>query len=792
MRKLRRAGLVLLLIIAAGLLVLPLAGQNEPTAAEGAEAVAAEAVIEVEREWPSVPPIILIALGASLVALFFAWHFYRSMMKEDEGSPRMKEIAGYVREGAYAYLKRQYTVVAIVFGCVTIVLAILAYVLKVQNTFVPFAFLTGGFFSALAGYIGMKAATQASARTAQGCLKSLNSGLQVSFRSGAVMGLTVVGLAVLDITLWYLLLNLIYAGHEISQSEKMVIITTTMLTFGMGTSLQALFARVGGGIYTKAADVGADLVGKVEKGIPEDDPRNPATIADNVGDNVGDVAGMGADLYESFAGSILASTALGAALWRTIEAQGINPVNAVLMPLIIAGIGTLLSVFGIYLVRTRNEKATQKQLLGALSRGVNSASILIVVASYFIVKFMLPNNFGIFWSIVTGLLTGIIIGKTTEYFTSDNFSPTKKVAQNAETGPATVILGGLSLGMISSAVPVLTTVAAILLSFGFAGGFGNTALGLYGVAVAAVGMLSTLGITLATDAFGPIADNAGGNAQMAGLDKKVRERTDALDSLGNTTAATGKGFAIGSAALTALALIAAYIEELRYCYVHLMGETYLPGTEILLATATMEDFVGYFGLTIMNPLVLAGVFLGAVLAFVFSGLAINAVSKAAKSMVEEVRRQFREMPGIMKGKDKPDYAKCVYISTRGAQRAMMLPVSIVLIAPIIVGLFLGVAGMIGLLVGCLAASFVLAIFQANAGGAWDNAKKLIESGYLGGKGSEAHKAAVVGDTVGDPFKDTSGPCLNTLIKLMCMVGVVTAGVVTVYSPKIMAFLGFVK
>jgi len=805
MRKIRRAGLALLMLVAAGLLVFPLLGQVEPTAQDDAPAVTAEEETaseptestDVEEVAPAAksgdwgtPPIVIVAFVASLAALGFAWYFYRSMMKADEGNPRMKEIAGFVREGAFAYLKRQYKVVTIVFACITALFAILAYGLGVQNPFVPFAFLTGGFFSGLAGFIGMKTATNASSRTAQGCLKSLNGGLQVAFRSGAVMGLTVVGLALLDITLWYFILNLFNLAA--TQAETMVIITTTMLTFGMGASTQALFARVGGGIYTKAADVGADLVGKVEKGIPEDDPRNPATIADNVGDNVGDVAGMGADLYESFAGSILAAAALGAALWKTVEAGGVNPINAVLAPLVIAGIGTLLSVFGIYLVRTKNDKATQKQLLGALSRGVNGASILIVVASFFVIKTMLPNNFGVFWSIVSGLLAGIIIGKTTEYFTSDDYKPTQRIAESAETGPATVIITGFSTGMISSAVPVITTVAAIVLSFGFAGGFGDMAFGLYGVAFAAVGMLSTLGITLATDAYGPIADNAGGNAEMAGLDKKVRERTDALDSLGNTTAATGKGFAIGSAALTAMALIAAYIEEIRYAFVHLEKLEVLPGTEIPVATAELADFVRVFDITLLNPLVLAGIFIGAVMAFVFCGLTVSAVGKAAKRMVEEVRRQFKEKPGIMKGQDNPDYGACVDISTRGAQRAMMLPSFLALLVPIVVGLFMGVAGVVGLLVGGLTAGFVLAIFQANAGGAWDNAKKHIEAGHFGGKKSEAHKAAVVGDTVGDPLKDTSGPSLNILIKLMSMVSVVVAGLITKYSPEIMGWLGLVK
>jgi K(+)-stimulated pyrophosphate-energized sodium pump len=798
---------VLLLVVAAALLVLPLLGQNDKpanaadqaaTVVAGDDAAPEATVSEAAKESTEAqagakestadnfPPILFLGLAASLIALFFAWYFYRAMMKADEGNPRMKEIAGYVREGAYAYLKRQYMVVAIVFGCITILFAILAYGFGVQNKFVPFAFITGGFFSALSGFIGMKTATSASSRTAQGCLQSLNGGLVVAFRSGAVMGLTVVGLALLDIVLWYIILNLIEGAPT---HHTMAVITTTMLTFGMGASTQALFARVGGGIYTKAADVGADLVGKVEKGIPEDDPRNPATIADNVGDNVGDVAGMGADLYESFAGSILAAAALGAALWPVIAEGGVNPVNAVIAPLIIASIGTLLSVLGIFLVRTKNDKATQKQLLGALSRGVNSAAVLIIAASYFVITEMLPNNFGVFWSIIAGLLAGIIIGKTTEYFTSDDYKPTQRIAESATTGPATVIISGFSTGMISSAVPVITTVAAIVLSFGFAGGFDNMALGLYGVAFAAVGMLSTLGITLATDAYGPIADNAGGNAEMSGLNKHVRERTDALDSLGNTTAATGKGFAIGSAALTAMALVAAYIEEVREAFSGLQKLEFLPGTEISVKTASLQDFVAYFDITLLNPLVLAGIFIGAVMAFVFCGLSVSAVGKAAKRMVEEVRRQFREKPDIMKGKDIPDYGACVYISTRGAQRAMMFPSFMALLVPIVVGLFLGVAGVVGLLVGGLTAGFVLAIFQANAGGAWDNAKKFIEKGNFGGKKSDAHKAAVVGDTVGDPLKDTSGPSLNILIKLMSMVSVVFAGLIVGASPDIMRWLG---
>jgi len=738
------------------------------------------------------PPIIIMAFIGSVLALLFAFFFYKKMMKENEGNETMRKIAGHVREGALAYLKRQYKVVGIVFAVLTGIFAFMAFVLDVQNHFVPFAFLTGGIFSAIAGYFGMKTATNASARTAQGCKNSLNEGLQVAFRSGAVMGLTVVGLGLLDISIWYILLNVLVESPTIHL--KMVIITTTMLTFGMGASTQALFARVGGGIYTKAADVGADLVGKVEQGIPEDDPRNPATIADNVGDNVGDVAGMGADLYESYCGSILATAALGAAAWRFFLQSSTNPINAVITPMVIAGIGVILSIIGIFFVKTKDNNATQKTLLKSLNRGVNISSILIVVASFFVIKFMLPGNFGVFWSIVTGLIAGIIIGKTTEYYTSDEYKPTQGIAEQSNTGAATVIIDGLAVGMQSTGIPVFTIGMAILISFATAGGFDNPALGLYGIGIAAVGMLSTLGFTLATDAYGPIADNAGGNAEMSKLDAVVRERTDALDSLGNTTAATGKGFAIGSAALTAMALIAAYIEEIRSAFIHLLGKDtiMIGGSQVKVLTASINDFIQYFDVTLMNPLVIAGLFIGAMMAFVFCGLTIKAVGRAAGSMVDEVRRQFREKPGIMKGTETPDYAACVSISTRGAQREMMLPALMALAVPIITGLLLGVAGVIGLLAGGLTTGFVLAIFQANAGGAWDNAKKYIEKGNVGGKGSDNHKATVVGDTVGDPLKDTSGPSLNILIKLMTMVSVVAAGLVAKYSPQIMKALGFIK
>jgi K(+)-stimulated pyrophosphate-energized sodium pump len=726
---------------------------------------------------------------ASVLALMFAWYFFKKLMSESEGTERMAEIAQHVRTGAMAYLKQQYKVVAIVFVVLTGLFAIMAYVLKVQNEWVPFAFLTGGFFSGLAGFFGMKTATYASARTANAARQSLNKGLQVAFRSGAVMGLVVVGLALLDIAVWFLALNHFYPAAD--NTHNLVIITTTMLTFGMGASTQALFARVGGGIYTKAADVGADLVGKVEAGIPEDDPRNPATIADNVGDNVGDVAGMGADLYESYAGSVLATAALGAAAFMA-HADGVTmQFKAVIAPMVIAAVGTLLSIVGIFAVRTK-ENATQKQLLGALGKGVDLSSILIIILSFGILwALQLPNYVGIWGSIVFGLATGWLIGKETEYFTSEAYKPTQEIAKNAETGPATVIIAGLGTGMLSTAFPVLTIVVGTLFAYLCSAGFdmNNMAMGLYGIGIAAVGMLSTLGITLATDAYGPIADNAGGNAEMAGLGEEVRKRTDALDSLGNTTAATGKGFAIGSAALTALALLASYIEELKIGIVRVVenaGAYTFPNGDILSKVADVNslqilDFMEKYSVHLMNPRVLLGMFLGSMMAFVFCGLTMNAVGRAAASMVEEVRRQFREIKGIMEGETEPDYASCVEISTKGAQRAMMLPSLLAIAAPIVVGLIFGVAGVMGLLTGGLAAGFVLAVFMANSGGAWDNAKKYIESGAHGGKGSEAHKAAVVGDTVGDPFKDTSGPSLNILIKLMTMVSIVMAGLTVVWS-----------
>ena len=723
------------------------------------------------------PLIFWIVPLASLVALGFAWYFFRAMMRCSEGTDRMKEIAAHVRQGAMAYLRQQYKVVTVVFLILALFFAFLAYGLGVQNPWVPFAFLTGGLFSGLAGYIGMRTATYASARTAHAASQSLNQGLRVAFRSGAVMGLVVVGLGLLDISVWYLVLN-----HFIDAtgSQKLMIITTTMLTFGMGASTQALFARVGGGIYTKAADVGADLVGKVEAGIPEDDPRNPATIADNVGDNVGDVAGMGADLYESYCGSILATAALGAAAFA-----GDMQMQAVLAPMLIAAVGIVLSVIGIFLVRTK-EGATMKNLLGALGTGVNTSSVLIAVCTFGILYVLQIENWvGISFSVIVGLVAGIIIGQSTEYYTSHSYKPTQKIAKSAETGPATVIISGIGMGMISTAIPVVTIAVAIVLAFLCATGFdihnmisaGNLSKGLYGIGIAAVGMLSTLGITLATDAYGPIADNAGGNAEMSGLDPKVRQRTDALDALGNTTAATGKGFAIGSAALTALALLASYIEEVKIGMQH-VGQSSLEladGTMKAVADANILDLMDYFQVTLMNPNVLVGAFIGAMMAFLFCGLTMNAVGRAAQSMVEEVRRQFREIKGILEGKATPDYARCVAISTKGAQHEMLFPSVLAILAPIAVGFIFGVAGVMGLLIGSLSAGFVLAVFMANSGGAWDNAKKFIEEGNLGGKGSDNHTATVVGDTVGDPFKDTSGPSLNILIKLMSMVSIVVAG-----------------
>ena len=721
--------------------------------------------------------LIYVVLAASVVALSFAYIFFRQMMKESEGTELMQQIAAHVRKGAMAYLKQQYKVVIIVF----VVLAVLFGVMSIfglQNSWVWFAFLTGGFFSGLAGFFGMKTATYASARTANAARSSLNSGLKVAFRSGAVMGLVVVGLALLDISVWFLVLN-----HFIPEEHHLIIITTTMLTFGMGASTQALFARVGGGIYTKAADVGADLVGKTEYNIPEDDPRNPATIADNVGDNVGDVAGMGADLYESYAGSILATMALGASAFATSAVEGMQ-LKAVLAPSLIAAFGVVLSIIGIFVVKTK-EEAGMKELLSALSRGTNTAAVLIAAATFFILWALgIENWVGISFSVVVGLLAGVIIGKSTEYYTSQTYKPTQKVAESSQTGPATVIISGLGLGMISTAIPVVTVGAAIILSYLCANGFNveftatNLSMGLYGIGIAAVGMLSTLGITLATDAYGPIADNAGGNAEMSGLEPEVRKRTDALDALGNTTAATGKGFAIGSAALTALALLASYVEEIKMALIR-VGETLPNGVEA--AKATLIDFMEAYNVNLMNPIVLVGVFIGAMMAFLFCGLTMNAVGRAAQKMVEEVRRQFSTIKGILEGKADPDYARCVEISTKGAQHEMLFPSLLAIIVPIVVGVVLGVGGVLGLLIGGLGCGFVLAVFMANAGGAWDNAKKYVEEGNFGGKGSDCHKATVVGDTVGDPFKDTSGPSLNILIKLMSMVSIVMAGLTVAFT-----------
>lgn len=718
---------------------------------------------------------------SSVIALILAWFFYSQMKKESEGTPQMAKIASYVRKGAMSYLRQQYKIVSLVFLALVVLFSVMAYGFGLQNVWVPVAFLTGGFFSGLAGFLGMKTATHASARTANAARESLNKGLRVAFRSGAVMGLVVVGLGLFDISFWYVILQL--CVDNVSELEKMCMITTTMLTFGMGASTQALFARVGGGIYTKAADVGADLVGKVEAGIPEDDPRNPATIADNVGDNVGDVAGMGADLYESYCGSILATAALGAAAYL-LKGDPVMQLKAVMAPMLIAAVGILLSIVGIFCVRTK-EDATMKDLLNSLALGTNLSSILIVGASFLILWLLQLDNWALIGcSVVIGLLVGIVIGRATEYYTSQSYKPTQKLAGSGQTGPATVIISGVGLGMISTAVPVIAVVVGIILSYWFASGFdfANVGMGLYGIGIAAVGMLSTLGITLATDAYGPIADNAGGNAEMSGLGEQVRRRTDALDSLGNTTAATGKGFAIGSAALTGLALLASYIEEIRIGLARL-GETMIQigDRAVPIHEATFTDFMAFYEVNLMSPKVLSGMFIGAMMAFLFCGLTMNAVGRAAGSMVDEVRRQFRTIKGILTGEAEPDYARCVQISTRGAQREMVFPSLLAIIVPILVGLLFGVPGVIGLLVGGLSSGFVLAVFMANAGGAWDNAKKYIEEGNYGGKGSDVHKATVVGDTVGDPFKDTSGPSLNILIKLMSMVSIVMAGLTVSWS-----------
>ena len=715
--------------------------------------------------------------ASSILALILAWYFYKQMMHVSEGTETMQKIASHVRKGAMSYLKQQYKVVGLVFLGLVILFSIMAYGFNLQNPWVPVAFLTGGFFSGLSGFLGMKTATYASARTANAARTSLNGGLTVAFRSGAVMGLVVVGLGLFDISFWYILLDYCIPADAINPANKLCIITTTMLTFGMGASTQALFARVGGGIYTKAADVGADLVGKVEAGIPEDDPRNPATIADNVGDNVGDVAGMGADLYESYCGSILATSALGAAAFigsGDIDMQ----FKAVIAPMLIAAVGIVLSIIGIFSVRTK-ENAKMKDLLKALSLGTNLSSILIIAATFLILWVLqLENWIYISCAVVIGLLVGVIIGRSTEYYTSQSYKPTQKLSESGKTGPATVIISGIGLGMVSTTIPVLAVVLGIILSYWFASGFdfANISMGLYGIGIAAVGMLSTLGITLATDAYGPIADNAGGNAEMSELGQEVRKRTDALDSLGNTTAATGKGFAIGSAALTGLALLASYIEEIRIGLTRIGEEIliFADGSMIETHKATFVDFMYYYDVTLMNPKVLSGIFIGSMMAFLFCGLTMNAVGRAAAHMVEEVRRQFREIKGILTGEAEPDYARCVAISTKGAQREMVFPSLLAIIAPIATGLIFGVPGVIGLLIGGLSSGFVLAIFMANAGGAWDNAKKYVEEGNFGGKGGEVHKATVVGDTVGDPFKDTSGPSINILIKLMTIVSLVFA------------------
>ena len=726
----------------------------------------------------TVTPLFWLVPIASVVALAMAWFFFKSMMKADEGTPRMREIAEHVRKGAMAYLKQQYLVVLKVFLVLVVLFAFMAYVLKIQNPWVPFAFLTGGLFSGLAGFFGMKTATYASARTANAARKSLDGGLRIAFRSGAVMGLVVVGLGLLDIALWFIALSFVYGSDHVA----LVTITTTMLTFGMGASTQALFARVGGGIYTKAADVGADIVGKVEADIPEDDPRNPATIADNVGDNVGDVAGMGADLYESYCGSILSTAALGATAFAS---AGDMQMRAVIAPMIIAAVGIFLSLIGIFLVRTK-EGASMSQLLRSLAVGTNTSAVLIAIATFLILYGLgLDNWVGLSFSVISGLTAGVIIGQATEFYTSHSYKPTQTISESAQTGSATVIIKGIGTGMISTCIPVLTIGVAIMLSYLCANHFDlsmsaeSISKGLYGIGIAAVGMLSTLGITLATDAYGPIADNAGGNAEMSELGEEVRHRTDALDALGNTTAATGKGFAIGSAALTALALLASYVEEIKIAMTRAMesGQQFIDaaGNAFDPSKASMPEMMEYFQVTLMNPRVLVGVFIGAMAAFLFCGLTMGAVGRAAAKMVDEVRRQFREIKGILEGKATPDYGSCVEISTRAAQHEMILPSLLAIIIPIVTGVVLGVAGVLGLLVGGLCAGFTLAVFMANAGGAWDNAKKFVEEGNFGGKGSDVHKATIVGDTVGDPFKDTSGPSLNILIKLMSMVSIVMAG-----------------
>jgi len=717
---------------------------------------------------------------SAFIALLFAYIFYKGVMDKDEGTPRMREIAQAVRDGAMAYLRRQYRVVAIAFVVLFIIFLVMS-LFNLQNKIVPYAFLTGGLFSGICGYFGMRTATNASARTTHAASKSLNEGLQVAFRAGAVMGLVVVGFALLDISAWFIALYYLFPPEFFGSVNPLPQITVIMLSFGFGASTQALFARVGGGIYTKAADVGADLVGKVEAGIPEDDPRNPATIADNVGDNVGDVAGMGADLYESYAGSILATAALGVA--AVITKYGTDSmtiqINYLAMPMVLAAVGVVLSILGVYMVRTK-EDAGMQELMRALNRGINSAAAGIAIVSLPLVYALNLDRPLLMWgTILSGLLVGIIIGKATEYYTSHDFKPTQSIVAQGQSGPATVIIQGLAVGMQSTAIPVITIAIGITIAYYFSGGADNTLMGLYGVGLAAVAMLSTLGITLAADAYGPIADNAGGNAEMAGLDPEVRQRTDELDAVGNTTAATGKGFAIGSAALTSLALLAAYLEEIRFSLMHLRGiETVvIRGVSVAVETMTMKDFMSYYDVTLLNPAVLIGIFLGAMTVFYFAAMTMSAVGRAANDMVLEVRRQFKEIPGIMDGTATPDYARCVEISTKGAQKEMVAPAALAILTPVVVGLIFGVAGVLGLLSGGLATGFVMAVMMSNAGGAWDNAKKLVEAGAEGGKGSEIHKATVVGDTVGDPFKDTCGPSLNILIKLMSMVSVVFAGLI---------------
>ena len=690
--------------------------------------------------------LVLATFIGSIIALAFVVITAKRVLKFSEGTPLMQKISRSIRQGANAYLKRQYTVVGVFFACMIVVLCVMA-ACKLLTWFVPFAFLTGGFFSGLSGFVGMKIATAANCRTANACQEGLNRGLRVAFSAGSVMGFTVVGLGLFDISVWFALLRFVF---HLEAAD----ITSAMLTFGMGASSMALFARVGGGVFTKAADVGADLVGKVEAGIPEDDPRNPAVIADNVGDNVGDVAGMGADLYESYVGSIISASALGVAAFAD------QAFKAMAIPMAMAAVGILCSVIGTFFVRTE-ENADQRTLLKALSRGTNLSAVLIAVISFFMVWALLGlEHWGLYVAILAGLLAGVLIGKATEYYTSDTYKPTQELSGKSVTGSATIIIGGLGLGMLSTALPIVIVAICILLAYFLSGGAANPGMGLYGIALAAVGMLSTLGITLATDAYGPVADNAGGIAEMAGMDPEVRVRTDALDSLGNTTAATGKGFAIGSAALTALALMASYIEKVK---------------EVGGTSVTFNDF------SLMNPVVLVGLFIGACLPFVFAALTMNSVGRAAQSVVIEVRRQFKEIVGLMDGKADPDYARCVDLCTKASLREMVLPTVIAVVTPIVVGLILGFKGVVGLLAGATVTGFLMAIFMANSGGAWDNAKKYIEAGNFGGKGSESHKAGVVGDTVGDPFKDTAGPAINILIKLLSMVSIVFAGLVVNFS-----------